>query len=104
LADSLSTLSPVQEVLTSSFPEGWLSVDEDETRVWLVSIPLNRIELPLSGLGFAFLGEVDSMAFGVHGVHIGAQSLSRELFMTSIQLSFSFWTPKWTPSITMFEK
>jgi hypothetical protein len=41
---------------------------DDETRVGLVSVPLNRVELPLTILGFAFLREVDSMVFGVHVV------------------------------------
>jgi hypothetical protein len=32
--------------------------------------------MPLTVFRFAFLGEVDSMAFGVHGVHVVVPSLS----------------------------
>jgi hypothetical protein len=42
----------------------------------LVSAPLNRAEMPLTVFCFAFLGEFDSMAIGVHSVHVVAPSLS----------------------------
>jgi len=42
---------------------------------------MNRVELPLAVHRFTFLGEVDAMAFGVHGVHFVLRSDSEGAFM-----------------------
>lgn len=64
-------------------PPSWFLVYDDEAGVGLVSVPLNRVEMPLAVFRFAFLGEVDSMAFGVHGVRDLLPSLSEGAFITS---------------------
>ena len=61
----LAALSPVKKVCPP-FPGGWFAVDDDETRVRLVTFPPHGIELPQSVFCFAFLREVDSIALVVH--------------------------------------
>ena len=63
-------------------------VDDDETRVGLVPVLLNRIKLRQSVFCFAFLREVDSTSFGVHVVQ---PSLSGVL--SSLQISSPAYHP-----------
>ena len=76
------------------FQVAGFSVNEDETRVWLVSVPLNRIELQLSGLSIAFLGEADSMAFGVH---VWCVAFAGRFYHPKIELRFITLNTKRTP-------
>lgn len=87
-AGSLPTLSPVQKESASSFPGSRFALNKNETWVWLVSVPLNRVELPLAGFCFAFLREVDSMAFGVRGVQNVRPSFFRGAIAASNFASF----------------
>jgi hypothetical protein len=63
-----AALSPVKKVRPSPLPSGGLLVYDDEAGDRLLSFPLNGVELPRTVSCFAFLGEADSMAFGVQRV------------------------------------
>jgi hypothetical protein len=50
---------------------------------------VNRIELPQPVFCFAFLGEVDPMACGVHGAHDVVPALSGVLLPPQVRLQFN---------------
>jgi hypothetical protein len=50
---------------------------------------MDGVKLPQPFFCFAFLGEVDFMAFGVHGVHVAMPSLSGVLLKPQFQLKFT---------------
>ena len=66
LTSPFAVLPPVKVVRSPAFPGGWFAVNQDKPGTWLVPIPLHRIELPWSVSCFPFLGQVDSVIFGVH--------------------------------------